>query len=411
MKSVVRSILALLWPIVLGTALSAGVSAGTTRAVAAEAAADEPQLTPVVITVLAPTVPVKMTDQKWWAYYELFVTNTTAWPLSLDRLVVADAGDPSKVRLDMAGEEIAHYLRLPGGDVEGAVLGPSQSCVIWMNVPFYYQAAIPEALQHTLSLTLDNPAGAKKVTTTPYTVELPAAVEDRNPIWLEVPPVRGNRWLVASSGGLGYHRTALMGIDCQWHLAQRHAFDLMQLTPDYRLVTGPPYLNSSYLIYGQEVMAVRNAVVARIHDGEPDNTPGEKPPGITAAKAAGNYVVLDFGQGRYGLYAHLIPGSIRVVEGEVVQRGEVLGLAGNSGNSDAPHLHFHVMDGPDPLKSNGLPCVFKKFTLTAIAVMPLDDPEAMEEIENGAPVPVKGTPIRRNREKELPQDMAIIDLR
>ena len=84
---------------------------------------------------------------------------------------------------------------------------------------------------------------------------------------------------------------------------------------------------------------------------------------MTAAKAAGNYVVLDFGRGRYALYAHLIPGSIRVAPGEEVLRGQVLGLAGNSGNSDAPHLHFHIMDGPDPLKSNGLPCVFKKYTI------------------------------------------------
>jgi murein DD-endopeptidase MepM/ murein hydrolase activator NlpD len=39
----------------------------------------------------------------------------------------------------------------------------------------------------------------------------------------------------------------------------------------------------------------------------------------------------------------------------------VLGVLGNSGNTDAPHLHFHVMDGPSPLLSNGLPFVFTSF--------------------------------------------------
>ena len=39
----------------------------------------------------------------------------------------------------------------------------------------------------------------------------------------------------------------------------------------------------------------------------------------------------------------------------------LLGLLGNSGNTDTPHLHFHVMDGPSPLVANGLPYVFANF--------------------------------------------------
>jgi hypothetical protein len=34
---------------------------------------------------------------------------------------------------------------------------------------------------------------------------------------------------------------------------------------------------------------------------------------------------------------------------------------GNSGQSDAPHLHFHVVDGRDPLASEGIPVVFDSF--------------------------------------------------
>lgn len=41
----------------------------------------------------------------------------------------------------------------------------------------------------------------------------------------------------------------------------------------------------------------------------------------------------------------------------------MLGLLGNTGNTDAPHLHFHVMDGPSPLLSNGLPYVFTGFNV------------------------------------------------
>jgi len=45
----------------------------------------------------------------------------------------------------------------------------------------------------------------------------------------------------------------------------------------------------------------------------------------------------------------------------------VLGLLGNSGNTDAPHLHFHVMDGPAPLASNGLPYEFTSFEGQGVA--------------------------------------------
>ena len=39
----------------------------------------------------------------------------------------------------------------------------------------------------------------------------------------------------------------------------------------------------------------------------------------------------------------------------------MLGLLGNTGNTDAPHLHFHLMDGPVPLYASGLPFVLERF--------------------------------------------------
>ena len=45
-----------------------------------------------------------------------------------------------------------------------------------------------------------------------------------------------------------------------------------------------------------------------------------------------------------------------------VRQGQVLGLLGNTGNTDGPHLHFHIMDGPSPLQSNGLPFVYSRFS-------------------------------------------------
>ena len=97
-------------------------------------------------------------------------------------------------------------------------------------------------------------------------------------------------------------------------------------------------------------------------DGLPEQVPGKLPADATIQMAAGNHVVVDIGGGRFAFYAHMQPGSVRVKVGDTVKTGQVLGLLGNSGNTDTPHLHFHVMDGPSPLVANGLPYVFMGFT-------------------------------------------------
>lgn len=47
--------------------------------------------------------------------------------------------------------------------------------------------------------------------------------------------------------------------------------------------------------------------------------------------------------------------------GDRVRRGQVIGLVGNSGNSTAPHLHFHITDGNSPLESEGVPYLLESF--------------------------------------------------
>lgn len=88
-------------------------------------------------------------------------------------------------------------------------------------------------------------------------------------------------------------------------------------------------------------------------------------PPVDFDTAAGNFVVQSLGRESFALYAHLQPGSLRVQVGYVLERGEVLGLVGNSGNSTQPHLHFQVMDQESPLFSNGRPFAFDRFALVA----------------------------------------------
>ena len=93
-------------------------------------------------------------------------------------------------------------------------------------------------------------------------------------------------------------------------------------------------------------------------------TPGTYPSVISMDAADGNAIILDLGQQRYAVYAHMQPQSIKVHQGERVKRGQTIGLVGNSGNSVAPHLHFQVSDTPESLASNGLPYEIDDFQIT-----------------------------------------------
>ena len=60
----------------------------------------------------------------------------------------------------------------------------------------------------------------------------------------------------------------------------------------------------------------------------------------------GNLVVVDHGRGIATYYAHLL--SISVSTGQTVVPGQSVGLAGSTGRSTGPHLHYEV-------RANGVP--------------------------------------------------------
>ena len=84
-------------------------------------------------------------------------------------------------------------------------------------------------------------------------------------------------------------------------------------------------------------------------------------------------MLLDLGDGRYAMYAHLAPDSVTVHVGDRVKTGDKLGLLGNSGNTTGPHLHFQISDRPSTLAVTALPFVFEKLTLEGRTSLNLDD--------------------------------------
>lgn len=65
----------------------------------------------------------------------------------------------------------------------------------------------------------------------------------------------------------------------------------------------------------------------------------------------GNTVIIDHGLGIYSLYLHL--SEFKVSEGQILERGELIGLSGNTGWSVGPHLHLSIKvngESVDPLR-------------------------------------------------------------
>jgi murein DD-endopeptidase MepM/ murein hydrolase activator NlpD len=60
-------------------------------------------------------------------------------------------------------------------------------------------------------------------------------------------------------------------------------------------------------------------------------------------KIRGNVVILDHGRGVFTVYCHLSKFNVQV--GQIVNVGNVIGYAGNTGRSLGPHLHFELAVG------------------------------------------------------------------
>jgi murein DD-endopeptidase MepM/ murein hydrolase activator NlpD len=81
---------------------------------------------------------------------------------------------------------------------------------------------------------------------------------------------------------------------------------------------------------------------------------------------SGNSVIERIAPGHYATYAHMQPGSLRVRAGQWVRAGQVIGLLGNSGNSNFPHLHIGIVNRPD-FFSDSLPFAIGAFTVQGTA--------------------------------------------
>ena len=100
--------------------------------------------------------------------------------------------------------------------------------------------------------------------------------------------------------------------------------------------------NRAEMAKGVTVRAALPGVVKGIRDGVPDAAP------FREGQDCGNGVLIESAEGQEQ-YCHFRLGSVAVQKGQSVEAGTVLGLIGQSGNADFPHLHLTIRRGGQPV--------------------------------------------------------------
>lgn len=359
----------------------------------------EPQFTPWTVSVVAPPSPVLGSDGRRHLVYEMTVGNSGA-TTTLISVAVRDGRSGRLIdRISAARSPDVMSSQASADPIR--TLAPSEGGLLWFDVRLARHARVPRTLMHTITIRVASPG--EKPTIRRMTDMARTRVDLRPPIRLGAPLapgtyVNGNGCCTKSA-----HDRALLPIDGVRYLSQRYAIDWVMTGRDGRTYAGDPKRNASYFIYGKPAVAAAGGVVVNTNDGLPDNTPPTPPDpaSLTPRTGLGNFVAIKVSGGRFLVYCHLQPGSLRVRKGEHVHAGEPIGLVGNSGNSTQPHLHFMVTNAPQPLVANGRPWVLGSWRFAGRVAN-------LAHFATGHPARIVAAPPPTVRHDQLPLQGAVV---
>jgi murein DD-endopeptidase len=316
---------------------------------------------PASVTMRVPVPPsVVVMDGRNSLIYELHVENHGAVAVTLSSLQFDTDAPP--VSLTLRDDALARALDppptsagsprlvLPGGRrviyVDLGVTDDMNGLPLW-----------PRRVRHRLTMSV--PGGALFDLIDHDGV----AVDPRPPVVLG-PPLAGGPWVAVHHPDWERgHRRVFYTVDGRTRLPGRFTIDFVKVDDAGLTTRGDPDLVANALGYGAEALAVAGATVAATRDSLAEVTHVSERRKHAQDEAAGNFVSLDLGDGRFAVYEHLKPGSIRVRRGQRVRRGEVVAQLGFTGDSTGPHLHLHVGDAASPLGAEGLPFVLDRFAV------------------------------------------------
>lgn len=318
--------------------------------------------------------PVLGSDNRVHLAYELMVNNPSPLFVTIDKV---EALDPAgKVLATMTGDALAKMTTRYSGS--NNLLAPGQTAIVFMDVSFAPGDTLPPSVSARVSVARQANKDGQPV---PYPSGGPvpaSATFTGAPVTVGAAarriaaPLRGSGWLAANGccDAITSHRGAIIAVNGKQNAPERFAIDWVQLNKDRKMYSGTGKKLTDFAFYGVPVYSVADGTVVNTYDEADEQIPLEPAKGLVPASIGGNMMVVDIGGGAYAFYAHFQRGSLKAKLGDKVTKGQVLGLLGNTGNTDAPHLHFHVMDGTVPLNANGLPFVIDRFT--SEGVMPAD---------------------------------------
>ena len=261
----------------------------------------------------------------------------------------ADSDLDQRAMRPEADRETRYGRQVPGGT----------TTLIHVWISLGANRAVPRRLRHSLVISAEDGSRVEAGD---------ARVDVQGPPLVIGAPFRTGAWL--AHNGPGQHRSSHWGsalVSTQGALIpQRYAIDFMGVDNDGRAVRGDfqKSVNEDWIGFGQEVLAAADGVVHAARDGVADNPPLVELPRTTSPSAEGtygNYVIIAAAGRTFVHYAHLQHNSVMVKTGQAVRRGQLLGRLGNSGNTNAAHLHFNVTDGPLAEGAQGVPFVFDAF--------------------------------------------------
>jgi hypothetical protein len=329
------------------------------------------EIAPLTFHVLGSGIyPVKGSDGKMHLAFGIQFANSWKMPATIKSVEVVDPAHGDQVTgknqvLDFNNDNVTGMVKLftlPNtGDKSSYTdtMPEGQGAVMFFDMTWDDTAQVPKAIAlRFTAVTPPTPVGTDHtVVTEAIPVGPEAMVISR--------PFKGSGWLNGNGCCLeiGPHRFVTNAMNGSLDPSEQFAIDWMQVDEHGVAFKTDGKAPEDWYCYGKEILSVAPGTVVEVMRDMPNVAPGKNPEGLTMAQIAGNRVIVDMGTGHYAMYAHLAPNSATVHVGDHVERGQKLGLLGNSGNTTAPHLHFQVMNTPSSLDDTSLPFVFDHMQL------------------------------------------------